>query len=131
MLQSQNWSRTPVAERYRRSVQRRDEQEFRIQDGCLVLADGRLPAVRDITDPMSLGVHRAADLADPAPGGRARPGAPAYVPRDVDGELRGAAGGGRVRGVGRRFDSGQEPDGIRSSQRHPPRALTDLPFEAR
>src|ERR1039457_4863324 len=54
-------------ERYRRLVQRRDEQEFRIQDGCLVLADGRLPAVSDITNPVTLGVH----LAGAAPGGGA------------------------------------------------------------
>jgi hypothetical protein len=83
-------------ERYRRLVQRRDEQEFRIQDGCLVLADGRLPAVSDITNPVTLGVHQAAALAGAAPGGgAARPGAPAYIPRDVDGELRErlAAGG--------------------------------------
>ncbi len=44
-------------ERYCRRVQRRDEQEFRLQDGCLVLADGRLPAVREITNPVVLGVH--------------------------------------------------------------------------
>ncbi len=76
-------------ERYRRQVQRRDEQEFRIQDGCLVLADGRLPAVSDITNPVTLGVHQAAALTGTAPDSRtARPGAPAYIPRDLDGELR-------------------------------------------
>src|SRR5215472_10372090 len=76
-------------ERYKRQVQRRDEQELHIQDGCLVLADGRLPAVRDITDPVMLGVHAAAVPADPAPSdGTVGAGAPAYVPRDVDGELR-------------------------------------------
>ena len=81
--------------RYQRLVQRRDEQELHIQEGCLVLADGRLPAVRDITDPVTLGVHRAAALADTAPDGQAMAGAPAYVPRDIDGELRErlAAGG--------------------------------------
>lgn len=60
-------------ERCRRIMQRRDEQEFATQGGCLVLADGRLPAICDITDHQMLGVHQAA--------GR---GAPAYVPRDVD-----------------------------------------------
>jgi len=76
---------------YTRHVQRRDERVFSIRDGCLVLADGSLPKVRDITDPVRIGVHKAA----PAP---ARPGdgtgtprdedAPAYVPRDIDEELR-------------------------------------------
>ena len=83
-------------ERYKRLLQRRDEQEFRIQDGCLVLPDGRLPAVRDITDPVRLGVHRAATPSNAAPGGRtSKPSSPAYVPRDIDGELREqlAAGG--------------------------------------
>ncbi len=83
-------------ERYKRLVQRRDEQEFRVQDGCLVLADGRLPVVRDITDPVRLGVHQAAIPATAPHDGRAAvPGAPAYVPRDIDVELREqlAAGG--------------------------------------
>lgn len=84
-------------ERYRRRLQRRDEQEFRLQDGCLVLADGRLPTVCEITDPAVLGVHRAAAVplnitSDGAGGGA---GAPVYVPRDVDGQVRErlAAGG--------------------------------------
>jgi tetratricopeptide (TPR) repeat protein/membrane protein YdbS with pleckstrin-like domain len=76
-------------ERYRRQIQRRDEQELHIRDGCLVLADGRLPAVHDITDPVMLGVHQTAALAGAAASsGAARTGAPAYVPRDVDDELR-------------------------------------------
>lgn len=81
--------------RYRGLVQRRDEQEMRIQDGCLVLPDGRLPVVGDITDPVTLGVHRAAALPPAAPDGRAAIAAPAYIPRDVDSELRErlAAGG--------------------------------------
>jgi hypothetical protein len=37
---------------YMRQVQRRDEQRSSIQDGCLVLAGGGLPKVRDITDPV-------------------------------------------------------------------------------
>lgn len=80
-------------ERYRRIAQRRDELEFRLQDGCLVLADGRLPAVRDITNPVVLGVHPAAAAVPDGAGGGA--GAPAYVPRDVDGQVREllAAGG--------------------------------------
>jgi tetratricopeptide (TPR) repeat protein len=86
-------------DRYRQVAQRRDEVGLRTEDGCLVLPDGRMPAVRDITDPVRLGVHRAAPAAVPAevPGGRdgAAEHVPAYVPRDVDGRLREllAAGG--------------------------------------
>jgi membrane protein YdbS with pleckstrin-like domain len=85
--------------RYAQLVQRSDEQAFRTQDGCLVLARGRLPRVRDITDPVLLGVHKAAPLtsvADTSGGGRAAgEHVPAYVPRDVDDGLREqlAAGG--------------------------------------
>ena len=83
-------------QRYQRQAQRRDEQDFRMQDGCMVLADGRLPLVRDITNPTLVGVHRAQDPAAAPPGGHARETeAPAYVPRDVDAQLRErlAAGG--------------------------------------
>ena len=75
-------------DRYRRLVRHLDEQQFRIQDGCLVLADGRLPTVRDITDPVMLGVHQAAASTIVARDGQAVSGPPAYVPRDVDAELR-------------------------------------------
>jgi tetratricopeptide (TPR) repeat protein len=80
--------------RYGGMVQRRDEQELRMQDGSLVLPDGRLPAVRDITDPVLLGVHPAATVAA-VRDGHVVSGAPEYVPRDVDSELRErlAAGG--------------------------------------
>ena len=72
-------------------MQLRDEQELRIQEGCLVLPDGRLPVVGDLADPVILGVHRAAAARD----GQTVADAPAYIPRDVDGELRErlAAGG--------------------------------------
>src|ERR1700722_3675953 len=74
-------------ERYRRHAQRRDDQGFRLQDGCLVLADGRLPFAREITNPVVLGVHQAAAVpATEVPESAA--GIPAYVPRDVDGQLR-------------------------------------------
>jgi hypothetical protein len=50
-------------QRYQRQTQRRDEQDFRVQDDCLVLADGRLPLVRDITNPAALPAYAAqADL---------------------------------------------------------------------
>jgi hypothetical protein len=83
-------------DRYKRLAERRDQESFRTEDGCLVLADGRLPQVRDITDPALLGVHRAASAAVPADGGgRAGEHVRAYVPRDADGGLRErlAAGG--------------------------------------
>src|ERR1700678_3585769 len=59
-------------DRYRQAAQRRDEVGLRTEDGCLVLPDGRMPEVRDITDPVRLGVHRAAPATVPAevPGGR-------------------------------------------------------------
>jgi tetratricopeptide (TPR) repeat protein len=79
-------------ERYKRLLQRRDEQAFKIEDGCLVLADGRLPRVRDITDPVVLGVHRATPVRIHAGGRDSGPAAgehvPAYVPRDIDHDLR-------------------------------------------
>ena len=86
-------------DRYRQAAQRRDEVGLRTEDGCLVLPDGRMPEVRDIADPVRLGVHRAAPAAVPteAPGGwdGAVEHVPAYVPRDVDSRLRErlAAGG--------------------------------------
>src|SRR6266851_8942419 len=79
-------------ERYRRLLQRHDEQAFKTEDGCLVLADGRLPCVRDITDPVVLGVHKATPIRIHADGHDTRQAAaehvPAYVPRDVDHDLR-------------------------------------------
>ena len=68
----------------------------------MVLANGQLPAVRDITDPVWMGVHRAAALANGVTSeAGAKPGAPAYVPRDFDAELREClAAGGFVLMVG-------------------------------
>jgi len=88
-------------DRYRQAAQRRDEVGLRTEDGCLVLPAGQMPRVRDITDPVRLGVHKAAAATVPAepPGGGGAGGAaehvPAYVPRDVDDGLRErlAAGG--------------------------------------
>lgn len=83
-------------QRYQQVVQHRGEQEFRVQAGCLVLASGRLPTVGDVIDPVALGVHRAGPLGGTAGNSQSSSGmAPAYVPRDVDEELRErlAAGG--------------------------------------
>jgi tetratricopeptide (TPR) repeat protein len=82
-------------QRYQRLVEHRDELADRLRGKCLVMADGRLPAVSDITDPVRLGVHPAADRTAVTHDGPAVAGAPVYVPRDVDSELREtlAAGG--------------------------------------
>ena len=85
-------------DRYRQAAQRRVEVGLRTEDGCLVLPDGQMPRVRDITDPVRLGVHKAAPATIPTEvlgGDRAAEHVPAYVPRDVDGGLRErlAAGG--------------------------------------
>jgi hypothetical protein len=66
--------------------------------GCLVLSNGHLPKVRQVRDPVMLGVHPSV----PVPGGIRGPAGepllervPAYVARDIDDELRHrvAAGG--------------------------------------
>jgi tetratricopeptide (TPR) repeat protein len=79
-------------ERYRRLVLRRDELALKIEDGCVVLSDGRLPHVRDMTDPVLLGVHKAPPAVIVAgrhgAGEQAREHAPAYVSRDIDQGLR-------------------------------------------
>ena len=59
--------------------------------GCLVLPGGRLPKVREVSDPVMLGVHPSSPVRT---GSRGPAGdlllerVPAYVPRDVDGELQ-------------------------------------------
>ncbi len=81
-----NWQ-----DKYRRVTERRDEQRFKVKDDCLVLPDGRLPRVRDITDPRQLGVHRAIPSQIASGGHPDRPTreyVPAFVPRDIDSDLR-------------------------------------------
>ena len=83
-------------QRYQRVAERRDQQEFRVQDGCLVLAGGRLPTVRDMSDhPLTLGVHQSPAPTAGVVEGQTLPGTPTYVPRDIDSHLRErlAAGG--------------------------------------
>jgi tetratricopeptide (TPR) repeat protein len=61
---------------------------LRVTDGCLALADGSLPRVRDVTDPLRLGAHPAAPAeGEPAGLAACAETAPAYVPRDLDAEL--------------------------------------------
>ena len=75
--------------RYQRQAQQRDEQAMEIQDGCLMLS-GRLPKVSQVRDPLYLGVHPAS-APDPALD-RKQPTVmsrvPAYVPRDIDDQVR-------------------------------------------
>jgi tetratricopeptide (TPR) repeat protein len=76
-------------ERYSRAAQRSEDRFLKIENGCVVLPTGTLPRVRDMTDPISLGVHPAAAI--PAIGANPeRPSdrVPVYVPRDIDAELR-------------------------------------------
>ena len=72
-------------EHHSRRVKRRDELSFRLQDGCLVLDDGRPPSVGEIADPVVLGVHPAAAATTAADG---LAGIPAYIPRDIDEQVR-------------------------------------------
>src|SRR6266498_3902670 len=57
---------------------------------CLVLPGGRLPKVRQVNDPIPLGVHPSSRLIGfTSPAGKpVRERVPAYVPRDIDNELR-------------------------------------------
>jgi hypothetical protein len=91
-------------ERYKKIAGRRDDQAFAVEDGCLVLPGGQLPAVRDVTSPLLLGVHKAQPVtASSAGGGSGRVvdgQVPVYVPRDVDAELSRAVLEASVRVLG-------------------------------
>ena len=59
--------------------------------GCLVLPGGRLPKVREVSDPVMLGVHPSSSVRAGSRGPAGEPlleRVPAYVPRDVDDELQ-------------------------------------------
>lgn len=71
--------------RYEKAVALTEEQVTALREGCLTLPSGKLPKVRQWTDPLNWGVHRAAasygnDTTDPT--------LPPYVPRDIDDQLR-------------------------------------------
>ena len=92
-------------DRYKRQAGRHDEQAFAVEDGCLVLASGRMPTVHDITSPLLLGVHKAHPAAMASSSQQAAQiideHVPAYVPRDIDAQLRErVASGGFVLLVG-------------------------------
>jgi len=70
-------------DRYKRQAQQRDERLSKIE----LLLDGRLPKVRDISNPVQLGVHpaRAAEAHSGRP--TVEEDVPDYVPRDIDDDL--------------------------------------------
>jgi hypothetical protein len=83
-------------DRYRRQRASRKEQAIRVHHGSSpVLADWKPPKVREITDPVVLGTHRAAPAEAESGETAGSVEAPSYIPRDQDGELREllAAGG--------------------------------------
>ncbi|MER5451200.1 tetratricopeptide repeat protein [Streptomyces sp. NPDC002764] len=82
---------TTWQERYKRAAQQRDEQALSIENGCLVLPNGRPPTVSQAADPLQLGVHPAPiSPVDPTQqaASAAAERVPVYVPRDVDADLR-------------------------------------------
>lgn len=66
--------------RFERESALRDEQARAIREGCFTLPSGKLPQVRQLSDPLAWGVHptAASSGSDVVP----------FVPRDVDEELR-------------------------------------------
>jgi eukaryotic-like serine/threonine-protein kinase len=64
------------------ALQAGDEQHRALAGGVWLMRSGRLPLVRELRDPVLLGVHPAAEIS-----GRDRN--PAFVPRDVSGRLAG------------------------------------------
>lgn len=79
--------------RFERSVQSRETLDQELAKGTFT-PQGRLPRVRDVIDPIAVGVHPAPrrETATLEGAGAARVGGdrvPVYVPRDIDAELRG------------------------------------------
>ncbi len=77
---------------FQRRRERAEERDLALVQGCMVLPGGHLPLVREVSDPILLGVHPARDAdepasrADPAVGYQVRVSrhrVPPYVPRDV------------------------------------------------
>ncbi|MGO1053756.1 tetratricopeptide repeat protein [Crossiella sp. CA198] len=75
-----------LAARGRVLLERGHEQQAALAGDVLGAEGGRLPRVREMDDPIALGVHRAAELGtDRVPG---------YVPRDIQDRLDAAVRGG-------------------------------------
>jgi tetratricopeptide (TPR) repeat protein len=75
----------PLLTDYLTSIrERRAHRDEELTKGVVQL-DGKLPLVRDLSNPVGLGVHRV-------PPGRIQQSLPPYVARDIDGTLREAIG---------------------------------------
>ncbi|MET8955646.1 tetratricopeptide repeat protein [Streptomyces sp. NPDC004533] len=74
---------------YQRMQERAKERDRVLLHDCVILPGGQLPLVREVPDPILLGVHpaRDADGSGPAAAGHDRragcPRVPPYVPRDI------------------------------------------------
>ncbi|WP_017623407.1 hypothetical protein [Nocardiopsis chromatogenes] len=79
--------------RHEQSNARRQEQLTARQEGCLTLANGRLPRVRDLPEPLAWKVHPATHTGVSMHEGTLSP-VPPYIPRDIDQRLRQAISAG-------------------------------------
>jgi eukaryotic-like serine/threonine-protein kinase len=67
-----------------------DRRRRGAEKGCLVLAGGQLPKVRQVSDPILMGVHPSSSIRGESRGAAGEPlleRVPAYVTRDADDEL--------------------------------------------
>jgi hypothetical protein len=87
-------------ERFKTAVKARDTLAENLAKGALT-PGGRLPRVREIIDPITVGVHPAPrresaghDTSNAAQSVGGADRVPVYVPRDIDAELRHALSGG-------------------------------------
>ncbi|WP_405142636.1 tetratricopeptide repeat protein [Sphaerisporangium sp. NBC_01403] len=71
-------------DRYKRIISSQDEVAKKLKDGCLTLASGKLPKVRQITNPITLGVHPSIPLTNAR---ESKSRVPPYISRDIDREL--------------------------------------------
>jgi eukaryotic-like serine/threonine-protein kinase len=75
----------PVLTNQLTSIRERRSRQAEERDKGVLQPRGRVPLVREISDPVGLGVHRV-------PPGKAQRAMPAYVPREIDAGLREAIG---------------------------------------
>ncbi|MCO5994976.1 tetratricopeptide repeat protein [Actinoallomurus rhizosphaericola] len=79
----------PAQERFKSLITRRDEQSKALAAGSITTG-GRALRVRDVTDPIRLGIHPAPALRRYGHGAASAMAerVPVYVPRDIDEEIR-------------------------------------------